>query len=158
MKSLNVCQLLVRVYAVRRFLRKPKRIGCVSQIRRGSDQFAWTDGCCKQAGRNAVGPTKKQEVKNSTLNHVKDVTGYEKRAHFAHYVNCQYRAKSANRIYFRRISIIASYVSTMFTLSSGQVSDQDSFPRLRMRPEHLNVSRMLSVHRVDRKCSTDVLR
>ena len=86
------------------------------------------------------------------------VTGYEKRAHFAHYVNCQYRAKSVNRIYFRQISIIASYVSTMFTLSSGQVSDQESFPRLRTRPEHLNVSRMLSMHGVDRKCNTDVIR
>ena len=86
------------------------------------------------------------------------VTGYEKRAHFGHYVNCQYRAKSANRIYFRRISIIASYVSTMFTLSSCPVSDQDSFPRLRTRPKHLNMSRMLSVHGVDRKCNTDVIR
>ena len=76
------------------------------------------------------------------------VTGYEKRAHFAHYVNCQYRAKSAIRTHFRRIMIIASYASTMFTLSSGQVSDQDSFPRLRTRPEHFpavdNIIRTLS--------------
>ena len=52
-ESSNVCQLLAGVYAVRRFS-KTKRMdvqNTVSQSMRGSDQFAWTDGCCKQLTR-----------------------------------------------------------------------------------------------------------
>ena len=83
------------------------------------------------------------------------VSGFEKRDHFAQYVNDRNGSKQSRRWIFTQIQLIAYYASVVYARRSDRVSSPESFPKAEATTEFSADCIAIHVYGLYRKCNTE---